>query len=140
MKTDNNISLTASKSEHTPEPWELDTCGWPLIINANNSDIAVATIALPKGSEGDDKLGLEAVANGLRIIRCVNGCKGVINPERAVPELLAALHGFIKAYSTFAACGDREHLREAAEEALADADYKARAAIADNLTETRNDD
>jgi len=35
------------------------------------------------------------IANAKRIVSCVNGCKGIKDPESVVPELVAALKGLL---------------------------------------------
>ena len=67
-------------SEHTPEPWALVSEAWylnrqPAIVGRNDGGYAVALMAPwdPAVSGAVDR----RVANGRRIVACVNACAGI---------------------------------------------------------------
>jgi hypothetical protein len=46
------------------------------------------------------RLAYDTDADHRRAVACVNGCKGVVDPETAIPELLAALKGLLSQFKT----------------------------------------
>jgi hypothetical protein len=79
--------LTDTMNNHTPEPWSVFAaggCSW--VHTQRNPDkperIPQRELALMK-----DK-GEEGFANAARVVACVNGCKGIQDPETTVTELV----------------------------------------------------
>ena len=82
--------------KHTPEPWiatKRDDVGYDVggersimaIVEFDHEDARVT---------GDDE------ANAKRIVACVNACKGIKDPEQAVPMLLEACRfAFARSYA-----------------------------------------
>mgnify|MGYP001576461937 CR=1 FL=1 len=60
------------KTEHIPTPWEIDTCGWPLIINQIASDKTVCEIPLKPESSLLYVSESEQEANASFIVRACN--------------------------------------------------------------------
>ena len=82
-----------SKTEHTQEPWRYN-------LRDNDDPVIVAAAPLTiyhDECEGPKEAGCQLVigemlaeADAARAVDCVNGCKGIDDPEVTVPELLAA--------------------------------------------------
>ena len=70
-------------SKHTPTPWYHT--GWN--VCSRTVDPVRGTLPLVCKCEGASND--ERVANAKRIVACVNGCKGIEDPETTVPELIA---------------------------------------------------
>jgi hypothetical protein len=76
--------------KHTPEPWKkYDATAGSHICRkdhgADNEIIAYVKVSFhPLGPATQ-------VANADRIVACVNGCKGIPDPEKTIPALLAAV-------------------------------------------------
>jgi hypothetical protein len=80
------VGSDMSQHKHAPGPYELDTTGWPLLINSLAVDMVIlAEIPLPGGSNGADRWGRTAVATG-RLFT-------------AAPDLLAACEALQDALS-----------------------------------------
>ena len=79
-----------SKINHTPTPWWADE----VYIYGGSGDCGFyPRIADTSVADGDEcgMSGDESDANAARIVRCVNGCSGIADPARSVPDLIAAL-------------------------------------------------
>lgn len=72
------------KTSHTPEPWSFDVANFGNIRPANHSGKNICYFHRPEGKEEY----AEGEANASRIVACVNGCKGVEDPEKTIPEIL----------------------------------------------------
>ena len=72
-----------TESKHTPEPWRLAVGNGRRRVMAGSGSVTTAV-----DPRADDN---RARANANRIVACVNGCKGIPDPETDVPELVAAL-------------------------------------------------
>lgn len=88
--------------KHTPEPWRTvelkaptspDQMADRLIASSDNQHVA-ETFQYRNHNNTDEET---ALANAHRIVACVNGCEGIVNPP-AVPELLAAGKAVEEAY------------------------------------------
>lgn len=82
-----------NENTHTPEPWTVcSTLDRFPGIEART----VRTSVIIYGEEDED-CGVRgdtpeiSLANAQRIITCVNGCKGIQDPENTVPEMARAL-------------------------------------------------
>lgn len=86
--------------KHTPEPWDFhvaDNAEIPHVsICAVDGGCTIATLG-DKGLDPDCPTEVD-VADAERIVACVNGCKGIVDPETAVPELVAALRHLCREY------------------------------------------
>ena len=69
---------------HTPEPW------------VNKKQTYEPSIHGPDGVGVACCINAREQANGMRIVACVNGCKGISDPENMVPELVAVLKGLFE--------------------------------------------
>lgn len=83
-------------AKHTPEPWEAnDYYGNPLLITAKPDEIGHDVVAMIQADEPTNTTNVyppdTSAANAARIVACVNGCKGIRDPEKAVPKLVSAL-------------------------------------------------
>lgn len=85
-------SMCSVTTQHTPEPWDFH-----MAVNAEYPRVIVyavdggCTIAVIGDKELDPDCLLETdAADAMRIVGCVNACKGIKDPS-VVPELLAAL-------------------------------------------------
>ena len=69
-------------SGHTPEPWEH--CSTPdhhvRAVGRTSTLLLLSNI-----------IGERRVSDLKRVVACVNGCKGIQNPEKTVPKLVEAL-------------------------------------------------
>jgi len=80
--------------KHTPEPWKIDEADdMPLAVIADD-DTGEGIVEMA-GDEatfwGDDahkEFNERSKADFERIVACVNGCKGIQDPETTVPELV----------------------------------------------------
>jgi len=79
--------------KHTPEPWvpqPLDGCtkfDWRIGGGTDNWKFIASVQAWPSNTLGATTQE-EADANAERIVRCVNACAGIPEPDRAIPELV----------------------------------------------------
>jgi hypothetical protein len=71
-------------NNHTPEPWIPSQHLGTHILDT--TDRCIADAPIPNGMPFE-----EGAANKARIVACVNGCKGIADPETTVPELIEAL-------------------------------------------------
>ena len=74
----------ATAGEWTPEPWKVCEHFFHL-IRKDDQELAMFKIGYPKQVESVR----EGMANAARTVACVNACKGIQDPERYVPELVA---------------------------------------------------
>lgn len=86
----------SNQFKHTPEPWVLyddGELGSDIILaNVDGENYDLARIP----TEGDEgRPPTERKANAKRIVACVNGCAGIVDPETTVPELVAALRAAV---------------------------------------------
>lgn len=75
----------------TPEPWVVKGAK---ITRKNMFDhnIAFMSDAAPRGRNGTQKLiDVEVDANAQRIVSCVNSCRHIKDPEKAIPAMVKAL-------------------------------------------------
>jgi len=74
---------------HSPEPWRLENCyiayGETQPDPRGHGTVSHVVARLMGTVLNNFK------ANALRIVGCVNGCKGIKNPETDVPELINLL-------------------------------------------------
>jgi hypothetical protein len=80
-------------TNHTPEPWRTRGGLNEYFIDAES----VCTLAVIGSLAGNDieTRTEEARANASRIVSCVNGCKGITDPEKTVPELARSIRATI---------------------------------------------
>ena len=93
-------------SQHTPEPWDYDggSCGEIIagtphkpshgLSTAQLVAVAALEAGLNDSDEHPDRSEEEMQANAYRIVTCVNACKGIKDPVKAIPLLLAALEAY----------------------------------------------
>ena len=79
-------------TKHTPEPWECDTAGQPVIINGPQREGIAQSIIAVIYDEQEPALGTDpsfnydeetAAANARRIVACVNACAGISDDDLA---------------------------------------------------------
>ena len=88
-----------SAFNHTPEPWHLARYAHKenhsvVVVVKSGEDTDVASLFNPYPHASNDQsvpMGERKFANAERIVSCVNGCKGIVDPETTVPELVAAI-------------------------------------------------
>ena len=88
---------------HTPEPWyfdpDVDTFGIGCMAVGPDPEAHPVAHVESWMESGNVE---EAYANGLRIANCVNGCKGIVEPEKTVPMLVKAVPMLVKALNDLA--------------------------------------
>lgn len=77
-------------NKHTPEPWWHDDNAPMIYGEVEDGLVRIADATAATGDE--DLLTFEMEeANTKRIVQCINGCAGILDPEEAVPELVRLL-------------------------------------------------
>ena len=72
---------------HTPEPWEWWTsCSFNRLTGPDGKDGSVA-YAYNNPADGHPDICISE-ADMARIVACVNSCKGITDPETAIPQLV----------------------------------------------------
>lgn len=61
--------------------YELDTHGWPLIVNVENDDAIIATFPLPAGSNGDDAAANAQLRRATTLVYVLNSDDGLGGDE-----------------------------------------------------------
>jgi len=78
-----------SEQKHTPEPWVVNPHGENSAYHKPTPNSIVTVIESRSHPIYNPER--TAVANIARAVACVNGCKGIANPEVAVPEVVKGL-------------------------------------------------
>ena len=79
-----------SAAKHTPEPWRLMENRPQIIEGGLDRHGRPLIVAIPMTGHY-----IEGHENAQRIVSCVNGCKGIPDPETTVPELVKQLKTLI---------------------------------------------
>ena len=88
-----------TKFKHTPEPWNYFEAAAGVVIPEGLSEIQAeeTTLICAMPDEGNNYRGFKKRrVNAKRIVACVNGCKGIVDPETTVPELVKMLESCLE--------------------------------------------
>lgn len=80
------MSTDAKGEGWTPEPWLINTHGW-VVAGPHLDGVRMIGVRQPIGYVPDNDPGH---LNRDRAVACVNGCKDIADPEKAIPALYAA--------------------------------------------------
>ena len=87
----------AGAAAHTPGKWEAHAFHVVAVDTFTrklpNGETYKVSHCIVERTDGDTEA--EAQANAARIAACVNACAGIADPEKTIPELLAALRGLL---------------------------------------------